>query len=470
MTTPEKIVKVDAHPAKDFFVRMLTRDIELHDAILDLLDNCIDGILRSDKPASDDPKPFKGYWAKITFSENKFSIEDNCGGIPWAIAKEYAFKMGKSEDEHRPERSIGLVGIGMKRALFKLGMDSLVHSYHKKDSFEVHVPPSWFSNDLWEFPAQREEPRLDDYGTIIEVNKLHENIASLLAEGKKSAFQQTILRAISLHYCYLLAKGFEVTVNGESATPNLVRILCHKELRKDIVRPYVYKALIGGVEVFLAIGYTQPKPTETQQDAANEGRYVTEDAGWTIVCNDRVVLANNKDRLTGWGEAGVPNYHTQFIGIRGIVEFRCEDSMKLPVTTTKRGIDANSRLYLKIRERMQFALKRFTGNTNLWKGREREHKELLAGADPLGLTELKYLFTGRNSVITLTSLPGTVGESHYVPDLPAWKQPKTHRTISFSKPIRDIERVSVYLFGNDRHSGADVGTACFDRTLKEAKK
>ncbi|MBS0481598.1 MAG: hypothetical protein JSR96_05480 [Proteobacteria bacterium] len=35
-----------ASPTKAFFVRMLTRDIELQDAILDLLDNCLDGILR----------------------------------------------------------------------------------------------------------------------------------------------------------------------------------------------------------------------------------------------------------------------------------------------------------------------------------------------------------------------------------------------------------------------------------------
>ena len=38
---------VSAAPVKSFFVYMLTRDIRLEDAILDLLDNCVDGILRS---------------------------------------------------------------------------------------------------------------------------------------------------------------------------------------------------------------------------------------------------------------------------------------------------------------------------------------------------------------------------------------------------------------------------------------
>jgi len=37
---------IDASPVKLFFVSMLTRDIPLEEAILDLLDNCVDGILR----------------------------------------------------------------------------------------------------------------------------------------------------------------------------------------------------------------------------------------------------------------------------------------------------------------------------------------------------------------------------------------------------------------------------------------
>jgi hypothetical protein len=51
MTTTErtKYAPISASPVKSFFVSWLTRDISLEDAILDLLDNCVDGILRSDK-------------------------------------------------------------------------------------------------------------------------------------------------------------------------------------------------------------------------------------------------------------------------------------------------------------------------------------------------------------------------------------------------------------------------------------
>ena len=61
------------------------------------------------------------------------------------------------------------------------------------------------------------------------------------------------------------------------------------------------------------------------------------DAGWTIICNDRAVLYCDRTELTGWGDAGVPRYHTQFIAISGIVEFQSNDAAKLPTTTTKRG-------------------------------------------------------------------------------------------------------------------------------------
>ena len=42
-------VKAQGAPTKEYFVGMLTRDIELSDAILDLLDNCLDGVVRQKK-------------------------------------------------------------------------------------------------------------------------------------------------------------------------------------------------------------------------------------------------------------------------------------------------------------------------------------------------------------------------------------------------------------------------------------
>ncbi len=89
-----------AVPTKQFFVSMLTRDIKLEDAILDLIDNCLDGALRL---ADGDDVDYEKHRIAIQLSSSKFSIEDDCGGIPRDVAINYAFKMGRDPDDERAE-------------------------------------------------------------------------------------------------------------------------------------------------------------------------------------------------------------------------------------------------------------------------------------------------------------------------------------------------------------------------------
>ena len=96
------------------------------------------------------------------------------------------------------------------------------------------------------------------------------------------------------------------------------------------------------------------------------------------MCNDRVVLYNDKTVKTGWGTGGVPGYHNQFISIAGVVSFHSTDSMKLPLNTTKRGLDASSDIYLIVLDYMREGLKKFTLFTNAWKRREEETDEAFA--------------------------------------------------------------------------------------------
>lgn len=130
-TPRNQIDAAKASPTKEFFVKMLTRDIELEDAILDLLDNCLDGIIRTGAKGVDSTRPYKGFEATLEISPDHFSIEDNCGGIPFEVARKYAFTMGKPPNvQDSLQGTIGMYGIGMKRAIFKLGTDGIVESYH----------------------------------------------------------------------------------------------------------------------------------------------------------------------------------------------------------------------------------------------------------------------------------------------------------------------------------------------------
>lgn len=469
MNKPQKgkYEPVDASPVKSFFVSMLTRDIRLEEAILDLLDNCVDGILRSN--GTNGPRPYDGFKAEIKFCADSFSIDDNCGGIPWDLHN-YAFRMGRAPDRPRDKSgSVGVYGIGMKRAIFKLGKHCLISTRNEEDQYEVEITPDWIINeDKWDIPVREADNSADYDGTSIVVGELYPGIARTFGEGAMS-FSSDLKRMIATHYAYIIDKGFEVTLNGDPVTPRTAKIVYDKRdiTRADAIRPFVFKASSDGVQVYLAVGFTRPIPAENELKEEQEAaRYSSVDAGWTILCNDRAVLYSDRSELTGWGEAGVPRYHTQFIAISGIVDFRSEDSSKLPTTTTKRGIDASSPLYLQVKNKMREGMRIFTDYTNKWKGLAEDSKYQIEQGTPLPLEQLKTSTEKLNFRKTRTQ---PIGEQ-YKPQLPLPRKPeRTSRRISFVKEISKIKVVASYL-GDSDMKPSEVGEDCFDVVYDEASE
>src|ERR1700733_519580 len=184
--------KVSAFPTKAFFVHMLTRDIELHDAILDLLDNCIDGVLRTNRdkgcPIAADDKAYEGYWAAVEFDEKRFAVSDNCGGIPRKLAEEHAFRLGSPDLERDKDlATVGIYGIGMKRAIFKMGRSCTVTTYHGKEAFKVTVTPEWLDDDSdWHLPLDSVDGDGSSDGTVIEIGGLHDTVRQSFSAAKST--------------------------------------------------------------------------------------------------------------------------------------------------------------------------------------------------------------------------------------------------------------------------------------------
>src|SRR5258706_8544952 len=83
--------RVDASPEKRFFISMLVKDIELIPAIVDLVDNSVDGA-RALRGQDD----FAGLWVRIRINTSEFVIEDNCGGISTDTARRSSFRFGRA--------------------------------------------------------------------------------------------------------------------------------------------------------------------------------------------------------------------------------------------------------------------------------------------------------------------------------------------------------------------------------------
>jgi hypothetical protein len=463
---------VDASPVKSFFVHMLTRDIRLEEAILDLLDNCVDGILRSHTPHNAS-EPYAGFKAEIEFKKDLFSISDNCGGIPWNL-HDYAFRMGRPA-KRPPDApgTVGIYGIGMKRAIFKMGRRCLISTQNEGRAYDVEITPEWTADeDQWEIPVKPAKESLPEDGTTLVIGELLPGIAECFGADAK-AFKADLERLIATHYVYIIQKGFKVTINGDLVPPRPTRLVFNKKVRgskKEGIQPFIFKTKTGGVDVFLAVGFTRPIPSEDEiAREQEEKKYSSLDAGWTIICNDRAVLYCDRTELTGWGEAGVPRYHTQFIAISGIVEFKADDAYKLPTTTTKRGIDASSALYLQIKNKMREGMRIFTDYTNKWKGRADEsRKQVEASGAPLTFAEIKAESARLPFMSTKRSVPEG---DQYKPRLPMPKklEPRQRR-ISFLKDIEDVRTVAEYLFEDAEKDPSAVGEKCFDLILREAGK
>ena len=459
---------VDASPVKSFFVSMLTRDIKLEEAILDLLDNCVDGILRAKKRKSG-KQPYKGFKAQIEFTKDTFTISDNCGGIPWSL-HDYAFRMGRARDcPADVAGAVGVYGIGMKRAIFKMGRHCLISTQNRQHQYEVEIGPEWIDDEArWDIPVRGAEKSMKEDGTRIVIGDLYPGIAGRFNKDAQ-AFGAELKRMVETHYAFIIEKGFEVRLNGEAARARPTKLIFSKGGKKAKgIQPFIFRTKTDdGVEVFLTVGFTRPLPTQDEVASEEETpHYSSINAGWTVVCNDRAVLYCDREELTGWGEEDIPRYHTQFIAISGIVEFRCDDASKLPTTTTKRGIDASSPLYLQIKNKMREGMRIYIDYTNKWKGRVEESKKHIEGAKALPFDEVKEKAKTLQFSSTRKSVPKG---DQYKPTLPAPRKLESRkRRISFVKNIEDVKCVAEHLFEDEDTAPSIVGEQCFDLILKEA--
>ena len=459
-----------ADPTKRFFVSSLTRDISAQDAILDLIDNSIDGILRQNPPQNGDQHDYSGYAINLSLLNDTFAISDNCGGIPLDVATKNAFRFGRDEDADKFDEGIatvGMYGIGMKRAIFKLGTEAEVIVQSKIDSkeFVVRIPENWLDQPTdWSFPLKvtNESVSLDSGGTTVKVMNLHKSIKREFNEDE-SQFISELKDIVGQFFAMVIDNGLVITINDEKIRPAHLGMLTSRNTEADY-HPYYYLGQIEDVQIKIAIGFYAPLAgvTATVEDPVLATRE-RKKAGITVICNDRIVLYKDKSRITGWGQSPVPSFHNQFISITGIIMFTSEKPLQLPVTTTKRDLDTSSDVYWNAVEFAKKGLKKFTDFTNHWKGNEDKTESMFNSLTKKNT--IKVLKSIESS--SLRAVPNRDKEFQSVVKLPKPTVERSTRRISFSKDYKDIELVSEYL-GHDTVSPSKVGESCFDAIYNQA--
>ena len=381
--------------------------------------------------------------------------------------------MGREPDDDRDAEveTIGMYGVGMKRAIFKMGRDSLVRTRFDGDAFEVPISSAWLDNKDWDpLPIKDSSPetRLKKSGTRIEIRTLHPSVSR---HFKNDGFINELRSAIGEHFTIFIQRGLKVVVNDKEAKPVMVEVLVAPG--KDDPAPFIFTKCIDGVEVSIAVGLNTGRgfsdDEEDEETSDFERNRSTVTAGWTVFCNDRAVIVGDKSRLTGWGD-GIPLYHYQFSIITGIVEFRSASAEKLPVTTTKRALDTASNVWLETVAKMKEALRVWISHTNAWKNHPRSNQtQFWENAKPMPLHEAVQVVLKRGA----TQKPDGSHEfnpaKRRVLPQPPSKTPSSRRIV-FSRPIEEIRIVSKTLFDREDEKPGIVGEKCFELVLGRSRK
>lgn len=398
--------KIDASPTKDFFIYMLTRDIDVKPAIVELIDNSIDGAKRI-RP----DKNYKELFIKIEMSKNRFVIEDNCGGIDIKTAQTYAFKFGRPANREKESSAFftGIFGIGMKRALFKLGNKFEIISTTNTEHFELEVDVNeWLKDEEWNFQFNKAETELQnaEIGTKIIVEDLNTDI---VAKFESELFINSLIDYIQRYRTVEAENGLRIEVNNINIDYGKERLL-----ESSDIQPYNFKIKDTQGTVTIVAGITEKgEPSK---------------AGWYIYCNGRLVVYADKTSLTGWGD-GIRGYHNSLAEFRGYVYFESKELLALPWNTTKTGVDTSNRLYIIAVQKMREAMSQIFKLID----------EMKRKYDVNDLKELDFIKKSDEQELTYSKIAGINRNVDFNIKEPKQVIPMTK--IIFSKPTVEVDKV-----------------------------
>jgi hypothetical protein len=443
----------NAHPKKHFFIEMFTRDIPLLDCVLDLIDNCVDGLARTGRLSmhtisdtifnSKDPavpnrsdRPH----IQVSFDGKHFRIADNCGGIDYEYALKDVFNFGHSTK--RTTEYLGVYGVGMKRALFKMGDKFLIDSKTIKNGFTCELDvPQWMDHDSemtdWTIPLTPSKPATSDNraGTTITVSNLKKNVSELLASRR---FDEDLAKAIGRVYAFIVEKHIRISVNGVDIKAFNVPVAqpqsgdtSYEEFQYEDVKVRIFATLSS---------QSIDGPTK-------------ENSGWYVACNGRLILTADTTDTTGWGISPMPIWVPKYTSFIGFVFFESKDALALPWTTTKRGVNRESTVYRKAISRMAVLARPILSFCNRKYGPDADQ------------TPVEREIAKQIEPTTIAQLVHKTGSAFQV-DAPKVPIVKTTVRIQFDANLTDVERIKTHL-RKPRLGASKVGEHTFEYFLRQ---
>ena len=429
-------VPADASPEKRLFISLLTRDISLIAAFLDLIDNsvnaAIEPIAMRLETAEDYVEVLNDETVKpsvdiqLDFSKESVIIEDNAPGISADTAAHHVFRFGRSQEDEKESDRLSVYGLGLKRAFFKLGNRVRIVSDHVEGGFELDLDVGAWSRETempWKFDLARRPPVSEEKcGTTIEVCELYPETKRRMEDG---VFGVQLGDAVSRTYSYFLATFVNINVNGASVSPTELKVGSNSATDH-------FQA--NDVSCAITAGLGTPE----------NGKYTDRGSGWFVFCNGRTVISADKSSLTGWNNNGLPIFQPKHRPFLGTVYFVSRFADRLPWDSTKSGINEDSEIWQEAKRHMALVGKSITSFL--------DSRYTDEGTD-IEMDEMKEATRGGIEAIVASSRPKSVFRRPAPP-------PRQTMQIQYRAKIENVDRIREFL-SQPGMSGSEVGRFTF---------
>ena len=335
-----------------FLADTLTTDIELTDALFDLIDNSIDAardeILKGvyEKDTRGLPSSYASYEIKLRFSRESILIEDNCTGVDSYTLEENTFYTGRRSNH---KYGIGYYGLGLKRALLKAGsrygMITDNGEYYYKSRFDM---AAFASDGDVELVAER-SPSTNRLRTVLVVSSLYDETVGQIHSAD---WIQSLINSLAIRYSIFISKGLKIKVVSSLASlqDTFVITPAVPMLRTELITPMKRKFEFGGVsgDFETGIHHEYLFPGEYgHTPKCNE--VITPQYGVYYIFNDRVIVEASTEKKHGF----TANWHSEYGGFVCLAHVTGSSPKDLPWNTAKTDVKLYSPLFIKIRENVE---------------------------------------------------------------------------------------------------------------------
>jgi len=353
-----------------FLTDTLTTDIELTDALFDLIDNSIDAarnhIVQTDydKDEYGLPKDYSGFEIKIRFTDTSIVIVDNCIGVETDTLVNNTFYTGKRSNH---KYGIGHYGLGLKRALLKAGCQfGLVTDngdYLYKSIFDTES----FTGDSEKKLQAKQFPSTSKRRTMLVVSDLKENVISQVND---QIWFDNAIQELEVRYSNFIRKGLKIKVINslKSGKKTIAVEPAVPEIRQaTLINPIADKIVEPNVNVDFKVGIHNKYRFAGEYDHnAKENQELTKTYGLYFICNDRVIVAATKEAKYGF----TTQWHSEYGGFVCLVNITAKNPADLPWNTSKTELKVNSSLFLKLRKKIEPLALKYRGDAkkliNIW--------------------------------------------------------------------------------------------------------